>query len=248
MANRQIAFRSHVVGAVALAVLPLLVAAAPVAAYKQFIPPANYQNCQNTDSSPCVEWPKTAQNLSIIVDVYLSSTLGGANIDLRPDILAVFPKYNDIAARNPYLQQTTSTTNEEVWVARTSILDDPTIFGVTYVRPACTDYQEPPVDFGCAAPEYHIFASKIYFNSYNVTWNHTYSFGCNQFLTACWADSRVIATHEFGHMEGLAHVNPDESFASIMKAPIGYHGWYPTTWWTNVDDHNGIIAIYGAYP
>lgn len=247
MGYRQ-ARRSHALGSLAFATLVLMSAAAPAAAYKQYIPPANYQNCQNTNTSPCVEWPKTAQNLSINVDAYLSATLGSANIDLRPDILAVFPKYNDIAARNPHLQQTTSTANEELWVTRVNIDSDPTIFGVAYVRPACTDYQETPVDFGCAAPEYKISASKIYFNSYNVTWNHSYSFGCNQSITACWADSRWVASHEFGHMEGLAHVNPSETFASVMKAPVGHNGWYPTSWWTNVDDHNGIIAIYGAWP
>lgn len=248
MTGRQSGSRVHVLTSAGLSLFALLVAAGPVVAYRQFIPPANYRNCQDTDTSPCVEWPKTAQNLSINVDVYLSSTLGSANIDLRPDILAVFPKYNNIAARNPHLQQTTSTTNEELWVARTNIESDPTIFAIAFVRPSCTDYQEPPVDFGCAAPEYKISASKMLFDSFNVTWNRSYSFGCNQFTTACWADSRWVAAHEFGHMEGLAHVNPAESFASVMKAPVGHLGWYPTTWWTNVDDHSGIIAIYGAYP
>jgi hypothetical protein len=42
--------------------------------------------------------------------------------------------------------------------------------------------------------------------------------------------------------------DPGETFASVMKAPVGFAGWYPTTWWPYSDDHNGIIAIYGAYP
>jgi hypothetical protein len=61
-----------------------------------------------------------------------------------------------------------------------------------------------------------------------------------------------VATHEFGHMEGLAHVNPGQSAESVMKAPIGYivNGvpWFPTKWWPNNDDLNGMISIYGAYP
>lgn len=235
---------SRVVRGTGLGLLLVIVGAAPAAAYKQFIPTGNYLSCADTNTSPCVEWPKTAQNLSVNVDVYLSSTLANATLDLRPNIQAVFPKYNDIAARNPHLQQTTSTSDEEVWVALANIENDPSIFGVANVRPSCTPY--PADNWACAAPGYKIFAATIYLNSL-TTWNNSYSYGCNLVLTSCWADSRTIATHEFGHVEGLAHVNPSESFEAVMKAPIG-PTYLPTKWWPNSDDHAGIIAIYGAYP
>ena len=46
-----------------------------------------------------------------------------------------------------------------------------------------------------------------------------------------------------GHAEGLAHENPNAPFTAIMKA-----GATPTHRWPAVDDQNGIIALYGAYP
>ena len=62
-------------------------------------------DCLNTDSSPCIEWAKTAGNLSINVDVYLSYLLTSyPNIDLKPDVRNTFTKWNAIAARNPHLQ------------------------------------------------------------------------------------------------------------------------------------------------
>lgn len=214
---------------------------APVAAWDQLLPPpqTDYVGCQNSNASPCIEWPKTAQNLSINVDVYLASSLGGANIDLRPDIRAVFPKWNEIDARNPHLQETTSTSNEEVWVALAMIDFDASILAITQLKPSCAAYGG---GWSCAAPGYKIGAAKLYFNAWHVTWNHSYSFGCN--ATDCWGDSRYTAAHEFGHVEGLGHVHPNASFASVMKGPVST----ASQWWPAVDDHNGIIGIYGAYP
>lgn len=86
--------------------------------YNQAIPP-DYNSpipCEDTDASPCIEWRKTSSNLSINVDVYLSYLLSQEEVDLKTDIRNTFPKWNEIAARNPHLQETTSTANEEVWV------------------------------------------------------------------------------------------------------------------------------------
>jgi hypothetical protein len=214
--------------------IALVLASIPsaVLGWHQLRPPPgqDYVDCLNTSASPCIEWPKTAQNLSVNVDVYLSYTLSQANLDLKSDVRNAFPKWNQVAARNPHLQETASTADEEIWVTRTNIADDPTIA-------AFASIQNGP------GPHYKISSVVIDFNSL-VTWNRSYSFGCNGTQTSCWADSRYTAVHEFGHAEGLGHVLPSSPFASIMKAPVST----ATQWWPAVNDHNGIIAIYGAYP
>jgi len=77
--------------------------------------------CEDTVQSPCIEWAKTSQNLSINVDVYLSSLLSAEEVDFKTDVRNAFLQWNNIAARNPHLQETTSTSNEEIWTTTAGI-------------------------------------------------------------------------------------------------------------------------------
>ena len=190
-------------------------------------------DCLDTNASPCIEWAKTGGNLSINVDVYLSYMLTDwPNIDLKPDVRNTFAKWNAVAARNPHLQETTSTSNEEIWVTIANLDNNPLIAGYTEIT------------YAGSAP-YHIQSARVYLQSLD-TWNHSYSVSCaNPYLGGtCNVDSRIVTMHEMGHAEGLAHEATNASFAAIMKKdPTGQ-----TQWWPAVDDHHGIIAIYGAYP
>ena len=139
-----------------------------------------------------------------------------------------------MAARNPHLQETTSTSNEEIWVARANLDNDPSIAGFANLS-----------NIG-AAPNYRIQSVVVYFNTL-TTYNRNMDFGCAPVGTGsvCWADARYVSVHEFGHGEALVHVHKNESFASVMRNDFSVtpHGWWPAA-----DDHNGIIGIYGAYP
>jgi hypothetical protein len=71
-------------------------------------PGQDYTGCLNTSTSTCIEWAKTAQNLSINVDVYLASSLSaGSDLNLKTDVRNTLPKWDEVAARNPHLQETT---------------------------------------------------------------------------------------------------------------------------------------------
>ena len=225
----------RVVRALPLAVLvALLLAVAPAGAYVQHWGPVVNdieQNCTDTATYPCIEWAKTANNLSINVDYYLSYTLGQEELDLRPAIRAATLQWNGVAARNPHLQETTSTSNEEVWVTvDASAFPSPCFFAVTTTPSSPTQ-------------PYHINSSVVKFNP-TILWNDSYNYTFDP--SDCIpnnADIRKVSTHEFGHVEGLGHANPfDATQYSVMRQGA------VTPWWARVDDHNGIIHIYGAYP
>lgn len=140
----------------------------------------------------CIEWPTTPGGLSVNVDVYLYSSLGAANIDLRPDVRNTFPQWNNIAARNPHLQETTSLAASEVdvWRGTTIYVDS---WAETTPSPAC-----------CSG--HTMTYAKTIYNDL-VTWNHSYSYG------TFTADSRKVTDHEMGHAEALGHT----AFTALMK-------------------------------
>lgn len=190
----------------------------------------NYPNaptsCTDTSSWPCIEWAKTGSNLSITAEVYLNSSLTLGVIDLHTDVRNSFPEWNNIAARNPHLQETTSTTSDEVY-AWAGVMPDGIYAGTT------DSYQ--------GSQPYHITHADIEFNS-NVAWNRLLDFSVTYpepGTTLYHADARKVANHEMGHAEGLGHtgINP-----AIMRqgATTYYH--------VQSNDAAGIVAVYGAYP
>ena len=217
--------RAAVIGLILTALL------SPAAfAYNQAIAPPPDPNaptpCLNTDQSPCVEWRKTAQNLSIIVDVYMSYLLSNEEVDLKSDFRNTFTKWNEVPARNPFLEETTSTSDEEIWA---------TTEPMSYYVYGYTD-----IDWG-AAPGYKINHAVVKLNS-SILWNRSYNFDCIPYSPpVCNADARKVSMHEMGHAEGLGHQAPNGNVAVMKQGPLTY-------WWPRADDHNGIIYIYGAYP
>lgn len=194
---------------------------------QEFAPVGTIGDCLNTQASPCVEWPKTANNLSVTVDEYLSYLLDAEEVNLKVDVRDSFAQYNPIAARNPHLQETASTTNEEVWVT-TALMD-------------YNKYARTTVSYQSAAP-YHILSALVEFNSY-IEWNRSLNFTCYvdaSHRDRCRADARKVANHEQGHVEGLDHV-PSGSTAIMVQGGTGFFA-------IQTDDRNGIISIYGAYP
>ena len=182
-----------------------------------------------------LEFQRSAQNSSINVDVYLASSLSaGSDLNLKTDVRNTLPKWNEVAARNPHLQETTSTSNEEIWVARANLDNDPSIAGFANLS-----------NIG-AAPNYRIQSVVLYFNTL-TTYNRNMDFGCAPVGTGsvCWADARYVSVHEFGHGEALVHVHKNESFARscamTFQSPHMVGGQRQTI-------TNGIIGIYGAYP
>jgi hypothetical protein len=101
--------------------------------------------------------------MSISVDVYLSYLLSQQEVDLKADVRNAFPKWNEVAARNPYLQETNSTSNEEIWVTVANF-GDPDAYAGTYI------------DKDGWAP-YHINAATVFFNSL-IEWNRAYDYTC----------------------------------------------------------------------
>jgi hypothetical protein len=205
-----------------------VLAASPANAWTQLKNnyPGTPVSCTDTSTWPCIEWAKTSSNLSITVDVYLHSSLLQNNIDIRTDLRNSFSEYNNIAARNPFLRETTSTSSDEIY-AWAGVMSE----GV-YAGTSISVQQSQP---------YHITHADIEFNS-EIVWNRSLDFGLTYpepGTTLYHADSRKVSNHEMGHAEGLGHTGIDPA---IMRqgATTYYH--------VQANDRSGIIAIYGAYP
>jgi hypothetical protein len=217
---------------VAAALLALAAVAPAASAYNQLIPPGGFNaidECEGTTASPCIRWAKTASNLSINVDVYLHSSLTSQEVNLKTIALDSMGKYNAIAARNPHLQQTTSTSNEEIYVSAVSF-GNPRGYGST--------------EFSFGAVNRIVYAN-IKMNT-QIEWNTSYDYPCRAIPVApheiCQADAHKVMSHEFGHAEGLAHEALSVTAIMVQGEPASeYHA-------VKTDDKNGIIHIYGAYP
>lgn len=218
--------RGRVLMPVASALMAIALAAQPVVAWTQLDNdyPFAPLSCDNSPGFPCVEWAKTASNLSINVDVYLSGTLAGS-IDLRTDVRNAMSEYNGIAARNPHLQETTTTTNDEIYVERASL---------------------PVGWYGRSSLQWNGTTTKLIrcdmvFGS-AINWNRSLDFGTTVVNgeTIYKADARKVANHEMGHCEALGHTGVSSNAVMKQGALSYYH--------VQANDESGIIAIYGAYP
>jgi hypothetical protein len=202
-----------------LAVTLTLVVAVPASAWTQIYNayPSDPLSCGDPGGY-CIEWPTTSGGLSVNVDVFLYSSLGLANVDLRSDVRRTFSYWNGIAARNPHLQETTSLSASEVdvWLGTTQY---PDAWAETTISP-------PPGNGHTMT-----YATMVFSNL--VTWNRTYTYG------AYVADARKVAMHEMGHVEALGHTGI--SPAVMRQGALSYSVPQP-------NDVTGIIAIYGAYP
>lgn len=173
-----------------------------------------------------------ASNLSITVDVHITNALAPEEVDLQATSLGAMAQFNAIAARNPHTQQTTSSTTEEMWVSAANF-NNPRGYGRT------------GYDFGA---NNRIVYSRIEFNT-QIEWNFNYDYTC-RFVAGgnevCKADAHKVVRHEFGHSQGLAHVNP-VSVSGVLAIMVQHD---PITNYHSLqaDDRSGIISIYGAYP
>jgi hypothetical protein len=197
-------------------------------AYNQLTPPGGPNaigSCTGSGSTPCYHWAKTAANQSINVDVYLEVSLAGQEVDLRAESLATMSAYNGIAARNPNLQQTTSNSNEEIYVSAAN-LNNPRVLGGTSFTVSSTGL---------------ITYATIRFNT-QIEWDVNYDYAC-RFVSGgnevCKGDAAKVLRHEFGHSQGLAHIGTAVGIMIQGDPGPDYHS-------LQTDDKNGIIHIYGA--
>jgi hypothetical protein len=190
----------------------------PTLAWNQLRPPGSDPNAPIQCTTFCIEWP--SNNSTIYV--FVSSALGQQEVDMRIDVRNTFPQWNGVAAQNPPLVETTSTDNEEVW-ATTDVFPYNVYAGTQH-------------DFWVSNPD-KIKTALVFFNQ-SIVWNRAYDFHCT--MSTCWADARKVAMHEFGHVLALGHVPTGAAYPAVMKqGALNYH-------WPRPDDHDGIIAIYGA--
>lgn len=205
--------------------------------YGQGEPDGQPISCTDVNPYYCTEWPTTSGGLSVTVEVFLSSTLDLITSEpIKTDFRNAWPQWNNIAARNPHLQETTSTTSDEIFVGAKFF--DPALGEPTWAY-AYTDNVESSTN-----PR-RIIHSEIQMNR-RISWNHSrvYTVTYDSFgnPTVVRADSRKVAVHELGHAEGLGHVLPSASWAAIMRqGSVTY-----TTVQSN--DNLGIKEVYGAYP
>ena len=193
---------------------------------QEFAPAGTIGDCFNTQSSPCVEWPKTGSNLSVTVYMLLGHFLHDEEVDMFTDAYNAQFTYNDIAARNPHLVQTTDSSIDDYTV---TTVNDPVL--LPYYALGVTT-----ITFQSASP-YHITHAVTKFNR-NIIWNRSQDYSCSS--TVCHGDARKVTNHEFGHMEGLDH----EASPTVSIMRQGALSFYAV----QADDRNGIIAVYGAYP
>jgi hypothetical protein len=156
----------------------------------------------------------------------LGHFLHDEEVDMFTDAYNAQFTYNDIAARNPHLVQTTDSSIDDYTV---TTVNDPGLLAFNDLGITTNTIQ--------GASPYHILHSVTKFNR-NIIWNRTLNYSCSG--TVCHGDARKVTNHEFGHMEGLDH-EASPTVAVMRQGALSFYA-------VQTDDRNGIIAIYGAYP
>jgi hypothetical protein len=135
-------------------------------------------------------------------------------------------EWNGIAARNPHLQETNTTTNDEIYVEASGSLP----VGV-YGRSTWSWNGSTTKLIRCDT----VFSTAI-------GWNRSLDFGTTVVNgeTIYKADARKVANHEMGHCEALGHTGVSSN-AIMKQGGLSYYH-------VQANDKSGIIAIYGAYP
>jgi hypothetical protein len=201
--------------------------------YNQFsYDPANYVSCTDPGGH-CVQWDKTANNMSITVLVYFDSiSLAGASEDLKADALAAIRSYNGAPARNPIYRETTDRWANSVYVERGDATSMCQSLSPVW---ACTRV-DSDFSLGYNTNGHRILGADLMFDR-AVSWNHTWT-SKSPVWSPFDADSRKVAAHEIGHTEALGHT----ALAVLM-----HQGFEPLVTLQS-NDILGLKSIYGAYP